>query len=45
LDEYDYIFCYLSLIPDRYTEEIVGWSVAPTLEATYPLEALAKALK
>lgn len=40
-----YIFCYLSLILDAYTEEIIGWSVGPTLETTYPLEALKMALK
>ena len=45
LDEYTYIFCYLSLILDAYTEEIIGWSVGPTLETTYPVEALRMALK
>jgi len=44
LDEYTYIFCYLSLILDAYTEEIVGWSIGPTLETTYPVEALRMAL-
>ena len=39
-DESHYKFCYLSLIMDVYTEEIVGWSVGLTLEATYPVEAL-----
>ena len=45
LDASHYIFCYLSLILDAYTEEIVGWSVGPTLETTYPLEALKIALR
>ena len=45
LDAWHYIFCYLSLILDAYTEEIVGWSVGPTLETTYPIEALSMALK
>lgn len=45
IDEYHYIFCYLSLILDAYTEEIVGWSIGPTLETAYPLEALKMALK
>ena len=45
LNEYTYVFCYLSLILDAYTEEIVGWSVGPTLETTYPVEALRKALR
>ena len=39
------IFCYLSLILDAYTEEIIGWSIGPTLETTYPLEALKMALE
>jgi hypothetical protein len=33
------------LILDAYTEEIVGWSVGPTLEAIYPIESLVQALK
>ena len=45
VDEYHYVFCYISLILDAYTEEIVGWSIGPTLETTYPLEALKMALK
>ena len=39
-----YVFCYLSLVLDAYTEEIVGWSVGPTLETAYPMEALRMAL-
>ena len=45
VDTIHYIFCYLSLILDAYTEEIIGWSVGPTLATTYPLEALKMALK
>ena len=45
LDAYSYVFCYLSLILDAYTEEIIGWSVGPTLETKYPLEALRMALR
>ena len=45
VDDYHYIFCYLSLILDAYTEEIVGWSVGPTLETKYPVAALNMALK
>ena len=41
VDHWHYIFCYLS----PYTEEIIGWSVGPTLETSYPLEALEMALK
>jgi len=36
LDEHTYAFCYLSLVLDAYTEEIVGWSIGPTLETKYP---------
>ena len=45
VDTIHYIFCYLSLILDAYTEEIIGRSVGPTLATTYPLEALKMALK
>lgn len=41
----DYKFCYLSLILDAYTEEIIGWSLGPTLETVYPLQALKMAMK
>ncbi len=44
-DDYHYHFCYLSLILDAYSEEIVGWSVGPTLDTEYSLEALRMALK
>lgn len=44
-NDYRYHFCYLSLILDAYSEEIVGWSVGATLETTYPLNALKMALK
>jgi transposase InsO family protein len=33
-------FCFLSLVTDAYTHEIIGWKVAPTLEAVHTLEAL-----
>jgi transposase InsO family protein len=45
VDAWHYIFCYLSLILDAYSEEIIGWSVGPTLETAYPLTALKMALK
>lgn len=37
-------FCYLSLVTDLWSRKIVGYSVAPTLEATGPLAALGMAL-
>ena len=45
IDDTHYIFCYLSLILDAYTKEIVGWCVGPTLDTTYPLIALDMALE
>lgn len=36
--------CYLSLITDAYSRKIVGWTVGPTLETIYPLQALRMAL-
>ncbi len=44
-DVYRYHFCYMSIILDAYNEEIVGWSVGPTLDTSYPMEALRMALK
>lgn len=40
-----YCFCYLSMMLDAYTEEIVGWSVGPTLDTEYPIRALQMALE
>lgn len=40
----EYVFCYLSLITDYYSKEIIGYSVGETLESKYPLEALEMAL-
>lgn len=37
-------FCYLSLVTDRFSRKIVGYDVAPTLEASGPLNALRMAL-
>lgn len=33
-------FCYASLVLDSYTKILLGYSVGPTLETVYPLEAL-----
>lgn len=38
------IFCYLSVVTDAYSKEIIGYCVGETLEATYPLEALKMAI-
>ena len=45
LNETRYSFCYLSMILDAYTEEIIGWSIGPTLDTEYPLRALQMALE
>ena len=41
----DYDFCYLSLVTDYYTKEIIGWCVGETLEARFAVEALEMALQ
>lgn len=43
-DSGEYKFCYLSLVTDYYTKEIVGWCVGATLEAKFAIEALEMAL-
>lgn len=45
VDNTHYVFCYLSLILDAYTKEIVGWCVGPTLDTEYSLRALDMALE
>lgn len=40
----DYDFCYLSLVTDYYTKEIIGWCVGETLEARFAIKALKMAL-
>lgn len=45
LNDKEYAFCYLSLIMDAYSHELIGWSVGPTLETQYPCQALKMALK
>lgn len=37
-------FCYASLVLDSYSKVLLGYSVGPTLETTYPLEALYMAI-
>ena len=41
----EYDFCYLSLVTDYYTKEIIGWCVGETLEAKFAIEALNMALE
>ncbi len=38
------IFCYASLVMDSYSKLLLGYSVGPTLETIYPLEALRMAV-
>lgn len=45
LNNTDYTFCYLSLIMDGYSHEVIGWAVGSTLETLYPAKALRMALK
>ena len=40
----EYDFCYLSLVTDYYTKDIIGWCVGETLEAKFAIEALEMAL-
>ena len=40
----EYDFCYLSLVTDYYTKEIIGWCVGETLEAKFAMKALTMAL-
>lgn len=45
LNDSEYAFCYLSLIMDAFSHEIIGWAVGPTLETLYPANALKMAFK
>jgi len=45
VSEHRYIFAYLSIVMDAYTEEIIGWSIGDTLETCYPVQALKMALE
>lgn len=40
----EYSFCYLSVITDAYTKEIVSWYVGDSLEAWHSVECLTRAL-
>ena len=39
-----YRFCFLTLVTDAYSKKILGWCVAPTLEAAYSIKALKMAI-
>lgn len=43
-DPEKYRFCYLSLVLDSYSEEIIGWSLGSGLDREHPLAALQMAL-
>lgn len=38
-------FCFLSLVTDAYSREIIGWALGDTLQTSYPLTALKTAMK
>ena len=44
INEYEYFFCYLSMITDYYTKEIIGWYVGESMEAWCSVECLMQAL-
>lgn len=45
LAEDRYVFCYLTMITDAYSHEIIGWSIGDSLETYHSKEALQTALK
>ena len=44
LPDDSYVFCYLSLVTDAYTKEIIGYCVGDTLGSCYTVEALEMAI-
>lgn len=44
LNDSEYVFCYLTLVTDAYSHEVIGWRMGPTLEAQYTCQALEMAL-
>ena len=40
-----YRFVFLTIVMDAYSKRILGWYVAPTLEAAYSIKALSMAVK
>lgn len=45
LDGESYTFCYLSMVSDAYSHEIIGWAVGASLESKYTVRALDMALE
>ncbi|MCQ2461769.1 MAG: IS3 family transposase [Clostridia bacterium] len=45
ISEYEYEFCYLSMITDYHTKEIIGWYVGESMEAWCSIECLMMALE
>lgn len=45
LSESEYTHCYLSLVTDVYSHEIIGWEVGNTLETKFSLNALKMAMR
>jgi transposase InsO family protein len=44
-NDYEYTFCYLSMITDCYTKEIIAWYIGETMEAWCSVECLMQALE
>jgi len=44
ISDEEYVFCYLSMITDYYTKEIIGWYVGESLDAWCSVECLLQAL-
>ena len=44
INDYEYFFCYLSMITDCYTNEIISWYVGESMEAWCSVECLMQAL-
>ena len=45
LNEDEYVFCFLSMISDYFTKEIIGWNVGEGLEAWHSVECLLQAIE
>lgn len=45
LSDDEYKFCYLSVVQDAYTRQIIGWCVGDSLSTKFPLQVLKMALR